>query len=121
MSEECEEEDMCEQARVVGEACKEMGLYVEYGRSKRGSESQYVVVWVKYDKRKTRGDVQVRFSDHVLPQKYKKNPADYKRRVFESAFDTGHDEVEGDHLQAIEWIAEYLELEPPDWVLRERK
>ncbi len=98
-------------ALLVARACREMGL--DFGHdSSVLSESEYV--WARNETRFGIRYVQIRFSDHVLPERYWPN-----RPTFEVALTCGHPEAQGDCYSAIVWIAEQFETFEliPGWVI----
>lgn len=105
-------------AQIVRRACREMGLFAVWEPS-RLSESEYVTVWHDIDEFHRSAMKQVRFSDHMLPDQYRgKGSSDYFEYTFEVACTVGHEEVNGDCYQAIEWIAEAFGRTVPLWVPR---
>ena len=104
-------------AQIVRRACKEMGLFAAWEHS-QVSESEYVVVWYDVDEFHRSVIRRVRFSDHVLPDQYKGDLHDYPDYNFEVACTIGHEEIDGDCYQAIEWVARSFDRVLPAWVPR---
>jgi hypothetical protein len=111
------EENPSRKARIVRRACKEMGFHAVWEAS-QVSESEYVIVWFDIDEYYRSPIRRVRFSDHVLPDQHKGDFGDYPDYNFEVACTIGHEEVDGDCYQAIEWVAKSFERTVPAWVPR---
>ena len=111
------EENPCRKAQIVRRACTEMGLFAVWEPS-NVSESEYLYIWYDIDEYHRSREIRVRFSDHVLPDCYKGDLYDYYDYNFEIACTCGHEEVDGDCYQAIEWVAKTFDRQVPTWVPR---